>query len=424
MTSTSPSSTAVRRPVARFGRSLRICMLTTFYPPYHFGGDAVTVHRLSEALAAAGHRVDVVYSRDAYHALGGGEPGATWRDHANVRRREIHTTRPLLGALLAHQLGTPAVYDSVLRDLLASGRYDVIHYHNVSLLGGPGLLSLGRAVKLYTPHDYWLVCPTSGLAYFEREPCVAPRCMACVLAHRKPPQLWRYLPRLSRALAHVDLILPPSRFALERHRAAGITRPMQQLPDLVDEPRPTTQAGAQAPPEKPYFLFAGRLEKLKGVHDLLTLFADYRAADLLVVGAGAQAAPLRERARDLEHVRFLDAITPDALVPLYERALAVLVPSLCYETFCLSAAESIRLGTPAIVRDHGALREIVTDSGGGLRFTTLDECRDAMERVRTDPALRARLADQGRRFARRHWATEVGVDRYLSIVDHLLRMRA
>ncbi len=32
-------------------RPLRFCMITTFYPPYSFGGDAVYVHRLSNELA-------------------------------------------------------------------------------------------------------------------------------------------------------------------------------------------------------------------------------------------------------------------------------------------------------------------------------------------------------------------------------------
>ncbi|NJN37380.1 MAG: glycosyltransferase family 4 protein [Nitrospiraceae bacterium] len=34
-------------------------MVTTFYPPHHFGGDAVFVHRLSHALADRGHEVEV-----------------------------------------------------------------------------------------------------------------------------------------------------------------------------------------------------------------------------------------------------------------------------------------------------------------------------------------------------------------------------
>lgn len=48
---------------------LRVCMLTTFYPPYNFGGDGIGVQRLSRALARRGHRVTVVHDADAYNLL-------------------------------------------------------------------------------------------------------------------------------------------------------------------------------------------------------------------------------------------------------------------------------------------------------------------------------------------------------------------
>ena len=32
-------------------RPLRFCLVTTFYPPFHFGGDGVFVYRLAQALA-------------------------------------------------------------------------------------------------------------------------------------------------------------------------------------------------------------------------------------------------------------------------------------------------------------------------------------------------------------------------------------
>ena len=63
-----------RRSVAE---PFSICMVTTFYPPHHFGGDAVYTERLVHALARRGHDVTVVYSADAYRALGGnGEAAA------------------------------------------------------------------------------------------------------------------------------------------------------------------------------------------------------------------------------------------------------------------------------------------------------------------------------------------------------------
>ena len=94
-------------------------------------------------------------------------------------------------------------------------------------------------------------------------------------------------------------------------------------------------------------------------------------------------------------MRFLAKVHPAALAAIYRRAVAVLVPSLCYETFGLTAAEAMSHGTPAIVRRIGALAENIDQSGGGLSFATLAECREAMERLRTQPAPTSGPAGRG-----------------------------
>ena len=75
--------------------SLRFCMLSTFYPPYSYGGDGITVQRLARALVRAGHSVTVVHDADAYLALGHPMPPPTAADDGV----EVVTLRSALGAL-------------------------------------------------------------------------------------------------------------------------------------------------------------------------------------------------------------------------------------------------------------------------------------------------------------------------------------
>src|SRR5262249_33577250 len=51
--------------------------------------------------------------------------------------------------------------------------------------------------------------------------------------------------------------------------------------------------------------------------------------------------------------------------------------------------------TPAIVRDLGALPEVVHDSGGGFTYRTGAELRAAIERIAGSPTARAGLNPSG-----------------------------
>jgi hypothetical protein len=65
-------------------RPLNFLHLTTFYPPYSFGGDVMYIYRLAHALADEGPRVDVVHCADAYQLLHPGEPEIKFAGHPNV----------------------------------------------------------------------------------------------------------------------------------------------------------------------------------------------------------------------------------------------------------------------------------------------------------------------------------------------------
>ena len=50
-------------------KPLRFCFLTTFYPPYNFGGDGIGIQRFARGLVARGHEVTVVHDVDAHATL-------------------------------------------------------------------------------------------------------------------------------------------------------------------------------------------------------------------------------------------------------------------------------------------------------------------------------------------------------------------
>jgi glycosyltransferase involved in cell wall biosynthesis len=395
---------------------MRFAMVTTFYPPFHFGGDAMYAYRLTNALARRGHEVLVVHSEDAYRALGGAEPTGTFRHEPGVAVVPLSTAWPLGAATVTYLTGRPAFHGRQLERALDGG-FDVVHFHNVSLAGGPGVLRRGDGVKLYTTSEHWLVCPMHVLFRDNREPCTEPHCLRCTLAFRRPPQLWRYTDLLERAAANVDLFLSPSRFTLEAHRERGFTAPMRHLPYFLPE---SDARPAEAPArERPYFLFVGRLERLKGVQVLLEAFRSYRDADLVVVGEGEYRAELERFAAGLDHVRFLGRVHPSELRPLYAGATATLVPSIGYEVFGIVLLESFAQRTPAIVHDLGALPEVVTEADGGLVYRTQVELVEALAKLAGDGAQRDELGRNGYDAWQRLWTEEPHLDAYLGVVEEL-----
>jgi glycosyltransferase involved in cell wall biosynthesis len=395
---------------------LRFCMVTTFYPPHSFGGDAVTVQRLARALVRRGHHVTVIHDQDAFAAMGGSPEGPASPADEGVHVVGLRSRWGGVASLLTHQLGRPVVHAARLRRLLGGGDWDVVNFHNVSLVGGPGVLRYPRdAVTVYMAHEHWLVCPTHILWRHRRELCDRRECLRCVIRHRRPPQLWRYTGLLPRALAAMDAVVALSDFSRRKHAEFGLRREMEVVPCFLPAAGPSA-AGRPPGAERPYFLFAGRLEQAKGLQDLLPAFQAWRDADLLVAGAGADAEALRCAAADLPHVRFLGRLAPEALPAFYRHAVALLVPSLCYETFGAVIIEAFREGTPVVARRLGPFPELVTPGRTGDLFDGPADLGPLLHRLLRDPVYRDRLGEGARQAFVNHWSEAVVLPAYLEVV--------
>ncbi len=419
-----PAGAAARpqEPVPGGGglRPLRFCMVTTFYPPHNFGGDGVGIQRLARALVRRGHEVTVVHDVDAYNALHRGPEPAAGDDDEGVQVIRLKSGLRTLSPLLTQQLGRPVANRASLRRLLEDGGFDVIHYNNVSLVGGPGVLAYGKAVKVYEAHEHWLVCPNHVLWRYGKEPCDGRQCLRCVLHAKRPPQLWRYTGLLQRNLRHIDVFIAKSEFSRRKHHEFGFPRDMEVLPYFLPDPAPGPQVErARTAQSRPYFLFVGRLERIKGLEDVLPLFRAYEDADLVVAGEGEYGEHLRQLAAGNPRVRFLGHVPQERLGELYAGATALIVPSVCFETFGIILIEAFRRGTPVIARRIGPFPEIVERAGAGLLFEDAAGLLSAMRRLQGDAALRAAFAARGFDAYARFWSESAVVPRYLQLVAPL-----
>ncbi len=401
-------------------QQLRFCLVTTFYPPYNFGGDGIFVHQLANELAYLGHKVDVIHCIDSFRSLSHRSLTGNYTDHPNVTVHGLKSKFGVLSPLATQQTGLPLFKSKTLKNIFSKD-FDVIHYHNISLLG-PKILEYGTGLKLYTMHEYWLICPTHILFKFNRTICMKPWCFACNLIYKRPPQWWRYTDLLEKAIKHVDTFIAPSQFCKKIHLERGLDIPIVHLPNFVpsddvsdsDYKLPDSRAN-----QKPYFLFVGRLERLKGLQTIIPLFRSYPGAELIIAGKGNYEPQLRMLANGSDNIRFIGHQPKAQLRKIYKHAVALFVPSLCYEIFGLVIIEAFREKTPVIARDIGGLSEMLKNSGGGLTFNTEEDLAEAIEQLLADPSLGHKMGHYGYRSYLKKWTADAHLKQYLSLIHNL-----
>jgi glycosyltransferase involved in cell wall biosynthesis len=400
-------------------------MLTTFFGSHSFGGDAAFVDRLSRALARHGHEVHVVHCLDAFEIARGDETPRPYAPQPGVVAHPLTSRAGPLSPLATHQTGQPLFKTRAIRQVLAQVRPDVVHFHNLSLIGGPGLLTLParNAVKLMTTHEHWLVCPLSVLWKFDSGICETPECVKCTIRAGRPPQWWRQTNLMGRALEHLDALICPSHSTRREHERRGVKARTVHLPYFL----PHDYTGAPPAPTpryaRPYVAAAGRLEKIKGFQDAIDAVRRLPGLDLRLAGSGAFELALREHARGLPNVHFEGRLDAPSLAALFRGAVAVVVPSLVYETFGYVVLEAFAEGTPVVVRDLGALPELVAESRGGLVFDSADGLVASLDRLATDPVLRRRLGANGRAARDELWSESAHLTQYFELIDRQQRAR-
>lgn len=286
-----------------------------------------------------------------------------------------------------------------LMKLFVEKRPDIIHVHNTFPLVSPSLYwaaAKARVPVVQTLHNFRLMC-LNGLFLRDAQVCeeclghlpwrgVIRRCYrgdgaasgvlaAMLTLHRG---LKTYSTKVARYIVLND-------FCRRKFIEGGLPADLMVIkPNFVDfdEPEVLPRQG---------LLFVGRVSAEKGIQTLVEAAALLPHARLRVVGSGPDNAKLD----GLGNITHLGSLPGAAVQQEMNRALALVVPSIWYETFGLVIVEAFASGTPVIASRIGVLTDLVREGETGICFEP-GNAQDLADKIHWALAHPKQMAQMGR----------------------------
>jgi glycosyltransferase involved in cell wall biosynthesis len=288
---------------------------------------------------------------------------------------------------------------------------------------GPGCPSLVEALRdcdreLIAFYPYLYTPTVEGVA------AVGDRAVMHPAAHDEPAL---HLPVFRRTMTGVQGLAFHTRS--ERELVQQMF-PVADLPQEIvglgfDEPGDDVGAGRDPGEllgigDRPYLLYVGRVDGLKGTTTLAAFFAAYKERNrgplaLALVGPVTAQPPLTG------DIVLTGPVSEADKWALMRGATALVQPSP-HESFSLVLLESWSVGVPVMVNARcTATMEHCTDSGGGLSFGSYAEFEVVTDVMTGDPGLRARMGSSGRRYVDARFRWPVIIDRYDGFAQRVMR---
>lgn len=324
----------------------------------------------------------VLILHNAYQRAGGEDTvfaaeGEMLRDAGHEVVVEKITNDAIQGAAAKARAFLLTPYDPARKqwaaDLVKRSGAQVVHIHNFFPLMTPavheGAWEAGAAV-VQTLHNYRLLC--AG-AQFLREGSI---CEKCVTGSR----IWGVVHRCYRgsvpgSLAlmrmqnraeqhgtwnkHVDRFIALTQFARDKFIEGGL--PGEKI---VVKPNSIRNASVPETRTRNGGLFVGRLSTEKGVDVLMKAWAKIPDMSLTVLGDGPERQKLEAMAPP--NVTFKGGVSGEIVRQHMLESEVLLMPSIWYEGFPMTAVEAYAAGLPVIASRIGSLTEIIEPSTGAL----------------------------------------------------------
>lgn len=401
---------------------MKICHISSFYPPLIFGGAEIYVERISTKLAQQGHEV-IVITTDSSISI---KPSIEKIDGVKIYRLHPLNIYAIYNTLSKPNIIKPFWYLIDLfniqsymhiKKILKNEKPDIVHVHNFK-----GFSFAFDAVKsqnlplIFTVHDYFLECFKENLFRSSHTIC------------ENPPMLCRLYIGIQKFLKDnkPDIVTAPSQFVIDKLRDDGffgttITTKLALGIELGDNAKFQKDCGTID------ILFVGRLNIYKGVQILISAFKQLQCKNihLHIVGEGKDMEELKKFSCNSNNISFYGFVSEDMLLELYRKANIAVVPSIWYETFGIVIIESFKYGTPVIASNIGGFPELVKNGYNGFLFEAgnADELKNILENLIKNPHELNRLSDNAFESAKKYSMDE-HTKKLINLYEELLELKS
>lgn len=326
-------------------------------------------------------------------------------------------------------------YNEIL-EIIEDEAPDVAHIHNVFPLISPSIyhaLNMGSLPIVQTIHNFRFLCP-NGLFFINNKICELCKYGNTTFAIIKKCYKESYPlsalyalniggHRISKTFNLISKFIVLTEFSASKLIESNFTeqKKISILGNFLPSPLPFK--GGQDAREN-YVVYIGRLSKEKGINILLEASKSLRSTKFLIIGGGAELELLKlyKDENDLENVSFLGHVSGNEKWDILRKASAVVIPSLCYETFSLTTIESMSVGTPVVASRLGSLPFVIDEGYNGLLFEPGDseDLVRKLSKLLTQHSLIAALGDRGRETVEEKYSQDVHFKKLRNIYNEVL----
>jgi len=154
----------------------------------------------------------------------------------------------------------------------------------------------------------------------------------------------------------------------------------------------------------PYILYAGRIEKGKGLELLFDAFIHMRKAsvvDLVLMGRKLMDIP------ESDGIKYVGFVSEEDKASAFRGAVCSVQPSKL-ESLSITTLESFAQNTPVLVNsDCAVLMEHIEASGGGLSFNNVEQFIENFNKIYKNKVIRERMGKAGSEYVKEFYSWDI-----------------